>query len=436
MTTWSAFFPATSGPAAATFISGNYVAGAMFGIRASGLWVYGYRWWCCATGQPTAAVKCCLWNPLSPSTGNGALIPNSVAFTGTLTPGSWNTALLPVPLPISLGTPYIAAVAGNGPFPFTVSQFEPAEPFASGIVNGPLVFYSDSSLGATVNPSPYTLPQMPFTTAVSDPTLHMPDTGNNSCNLWVDVIISDVPPAGFAGPYQLLPNKYDLDPAASLDAAVAFNLATEVDLAQPCLTGPSYFWSLPGAASLPTAVGVWNIASQQLVASNVAPAWTNALTGAAAVAGGGKIATTFPAVLLPPGRYKVSVWNANGGLGAWSPRVYNYFGTGAGASGISWGPVSSPSFGNGQPNYIFQPSPGSVPPYTDGHSQEPSNGSFYYDQFIYPNLEVNFNFSSGAPPGAIAEFFGNDMLFTPVPAGRRQLVDLGQRSQFRKRLIW
>lgn len=415
MTTWS-IFPSTSGPATATALSGNYVAGMMFGLTKV-LWLYGYRWWCCPAGsQPTAPVKCALWNPRSPTTGDGALIPGSVAFTGTLTPGAWNTALLPVPIPLSLGTPYIAAAAGNGNFPFTISQFGPAQPFASGIVNGPLIAYSDSSLGATVNASPYTLPQGCFRTDVGDPTLGMPDQGNNSFNSWVDVIVSDVPPAGFTGPYTGWPNKYDLDPGAANDNAATFNLAAEFDLAQPCMTGNAFFWSITGATSLPTAVGIWSVGSQQLVAQQAAPVWLNALTGGAGAAGAGKMKTAFPATLLPAGKYRVSVYNSNGAGGTWSPRVFGYFLTGGGAGGIANGPVSVPAQANAQNAYVYQgANPGSTPPFTDGHTQEPSNGTFAPSTFIYPYAAVDFNISIGSPAGAIAEWFGVDMEFTPVP---------------------
>jgi len=433
VTTWN-IFPATNGPAAATAFAGSYVAGMMWKVNSPGLWLYGYRWWCCNTGQATTAgVKAALWNPRSPTGGDGALIPGSTATFGTLTAGAWNTALLATPIPVSLGTGYLAAIAQNGNFPFTVSQFGPAQPFASGIVQGPLVAYSDSSLGATVNATPYTLPQCSFTTAVSDPTLAMPATGNNSFNSWVDVIVSDVPPAGFTGPYELFPNKYDTSPATGLDTNQAFNLAVEIGLAQRCAIGNLKFWSIAAAASLPTSVGIWDIASQQLVASNTSPAWLNALTGAPAVAGGGKIKTTMPAAVLPPGRYRVSVWNANGAAAAWSPREYGYWLTGAGASGITWGPVTAPAQGSAQNAYVFQPNPGSTPPYTNGSQQEPSNGTFFFNAFTFPYLAVDFNFSSGAPAGAIAENFWIDLELTPQPSGVSGVPDLSDRP-FRRKL--
>lgn len=435
MTTWS-IFPSTNGPNTATAFAGSYVAGMMFEVTTPGLWFYGFRWWCCNSGQDTSSKKCALWNPLSSTGGDGALIPNSTAFTGTLTPGSWNQALLPAPIPIALGTPYLAAIAQNGSFPFTTGQFGSGQPFASGIVNGPLIAYSDSTHAATVNASPYTLPQCSFTTAVNDPTLAMPSVGNSSFNSWVDVLISDQAPAGFTGPYELFPNKFNTSPTTGLDTNQPFNLATEFDLAQRCLIGNLKWWSITGAASLPTSVGIWDIASQQLVASNTSPTWLNALTGAAGVAGGGKVKTVMPATVLPPGKYRVSVFNANGGAASWSPREFGYFLTGAGSAGITWGPVTSPAQGAAQPAYVFQQNGASTPPFTSppGPQQLPQNGTFAHDSFIFPYLGVVDGITVGAPAGAIAENFWIDLELTPLPpSGGVAVPDLSDRP-FRRKL--
>jgi hypothetical protein len=416
MTTWN-IFPSTNGPASPASLTGSYIAGMMWTPKQSAKWLLGYRAWCCNTGQPTTPVKCALRNSLSPTTGDAALVPNSTATTGTLVPGTWNNALLPIPIPVALNAPYIACAAYNGNFPFTISQFGPAEPFASGITQGPLLAYSDSSLGATVNATPFTLPQGCFTTAFSDPTSPgaTPASGNNSFNSWVDVILSDTPPAGFTGPYEGWPNMYNPPPGAALDTNQAFNVAHQFDLSQRCQVGRAKFWSITGAASLPTAVGIWDLNAQQLVAANMAPTWLNALTGAPGAAGGGKMTTVMPAVVLPPGQYAVSVFNSNGAAGAWSPRVYGYFLTGDGANGLSWGPVTIPAQAQAKNAYVFQPNPASNPPYTNGSQQEPSNGRFFFNAFTFPNLAVDFNFSSGAPAGAIAEWFGIDLELTPVP---------------------
>ena len=50
MTTWS-IWPATNGPAVATVLAGNYVAGMMWQVTSSAKWLYGYRAWCCNAGH-------------------------------------------------------------------------------------------------------------------------------------------------------------------------------------------------------------------------------------------------------------------------------------------------------------------------------------------------------------------------------------------------
>lgn len=413
MTSWS-IFPSTNGPATATSLSGSYVAGMMWEVTQSALWLYGYRAWCCNSNQPTTPVKCALWNPKSPTGGDGALIPSSAATSGTLTPGTWNTVLLPTPVPVSLGTPYIAAIAYDGNFPFTISQFGPTQPFASGITNGPLIAYSDSASGATVNATPYTLPQGSFTQASSDPALAMPSLGNSSFNPWADVIVSDVAPANYAGPYRLWPNKYDASPATGLDTNEPFTLATQYNLSRACATSWLWFYSPSGASGLPTWCGVYAIAGQALMAQNASPSWVTPDGSTGASAGGGWCKAALHTT-LPAGQYKACVYNSAGASGSWSPREYGYFLTGSGQNGISWGPVSSPAQGSAANAYIFQPNASSTPPYTDGSSQEPSNGTFYFNAQQYPYLAVDYHTSSGAPVGAIAETFWIDLEVTPLP---------------------
>jgi hypothetical protein len=432
VTTWS-IFPATNGPNAATAFVGGYVAGLMWQVTQPALWVYGYRAWCCNSGQATTPVKCALWNPLSSTGGDGALIPGSAVTTGTLTPGTWNTVLLPAPIPVSLGTPYLTAIAYDGAFPFTVSQFGPAQPHASGIVNGPLVCYSDSAGGATVNASPYTLPQGSFTIAVSDPALAMPSVGNNSFNSWVDVIISDQPPAGFTGPYRLWPNKFDASPATQQDTNLPFNLAHQVNLSQQCRTSWVWFYSFSTSASLPTCATIYRISDQVVVAANTSPSWLKPDGSGAATLGGGWCKAAL-VTTLPAGQYKVSVFDANGAGGGWSAREFGYWLTGAGASGISWGPLTSPAQGAAASAYVFQPNGLSTPPWTDGHTQQPQNGTFAHDSNIYPYLGVIDGQSSGAPPGAVAETFWVDLEVTPLPStGGQGIPDLSDRP-FRRKL--
>lgn len=407
-----------NGPATATNFTGSYVAGTMWQVTQPGLWFYGYWWWCCGSGQATAGVKCALWSAQT-STGQAYLVPGSVVTSGTLTPGTWNFIPLPTPIPVALVTPYVAAIAQNGSFPDTPSQFGSGQPYANGIVNGPLMAYSDSTGGGASNVSPYVLPQGCFTTAHSDPTAAMPTQGNSSSNLWADIEVSDVAPAGYGGPYRLWFNKGDASPTSGLDAALPFTLATQVNLSRACATSWVWYCSYPGAASLPTQAAIYSIGSQLLVAQNASPSWLTP-DGLSAATAGAFWCKCALSTTLPAGQYKVVVYNANGAGGSWSVREYGYWLTGAGSSGVSFGPISSPSQGSAASAYVWQSGSGSTPPFTDGHTQQPQNGTFFEPpsgaSTGYPYLGVVDGVSIGVPAGAVAEWFGVDLEVTPLPS--------------------
>lgn len=401
-----------NGPSTATAFSGSYMAGLMFQVTQPAMWFNGYYLWVCNTGQSTSPVQCALWNASSSS--GGILVPNTTVTSGTLTAGQWNFIPLPTPVPIAIGTPYCTAISINGAFPDTTHQFGSGNTYVNGITNGPLLAYSDSGSGGS-NPAPYTLHQMPFSTSFAVPTTAMPTVNNLNDNLWVDVQVSDTGPAGYAGSYRLWPNKLDSSPSSGLDTNLPFSLATEVRLDRPCSVSWIWFYSYPGATGgLPTTARVWRISGQAMMIANTSPSWVKPDGVTPAVQGGGWAKCAVSGV-LPAGQYKVSYYNANGASGPWSPREYGYWLTGSGASGISWGPISSPAQGSANTAYVYQPNPASTPPYTDGSTQEPSNGTFSHDGDPYPYLAVDYHTSSGAPVGAIAENFWADLEVTPVP---------------------
>lgn len=400
-----------NGPSTATSLTGNYMAGLMFEVTQPGMFFNGYYLWVCNTGQSTAPVQCALWNASSSS--GGILVPGTTITSGTLTAGQWNFIPLATPIPISTTTPYCTAVSINGNFPLTQHQFGTGDTYHNGIVNGPLSAFSDSGSTGSTLPAPYSLHQMPFSVAASNPTTQMPTVNDLNDNLWVDVQVSDVTPGNYAGTYRLFPNKLDASPTTGIDTNEPFNLANEIHIGTPCTLSWFWFYSIAGAASLPTAATIYRISNQSVVAQNASPTWLKP-DGSAASAGVGWIKCAISGTLTPDA-YKVAIYNSAGGAGGWSPREFGYWLTGAGASGLSWGPISAPSQGNAANAYIFQPNGSSTPPWTDGHSQEPQNGTFAHDSLIYPYLGVDFNFSSGAPPGAIAENFWTDIEVTPIP---------------------
>ena len=372
MTTYR-LFPATNGPAttANPTYNGNFISGVAFGVRGGGCWFTGYFWWVCSGGnQSTAPVKCALWS--ATSSGTGVVVPGSVVTSGTLTAGQWN--FIPLASPILLapsidpgssahGSAYLAAVGCNGPFPDTNSFWSAA------ITNGPLTAYSGSA-GAT--PAPYSLPQGCFTAGGSDPSTSMPNGASGTDNFWVDVQVSTVAPAAYNGSYRLWPSKADGNPVTSLDAPVAYTVATEVRLAQACTLNAVHYYSPSGAASLATRADVWSVSSGLSVASITAPSWLTE-AGSAASAGAGWVKAAFAGgVTLGAGTYRVSVYNSAPGSGnGWSAKdassSYWAAGAGSGTAGITQGPVYAPQLSSASQCWEYNGSaPGATPPYSSG----------------------------------------------------------------------
>lgn len=399
-------FPATNGPASPVAYSGNFIAGVMFAVSGGGKWFNGYWWWVAATGQSTAPVKCALWEVTH--VGVGTLVLGSVVTSGTLTAGQWN--YIPLPQPIQLaasydpanstaGSGYVAAIGVNGSFPDTNGQFTAGGVYSAGIVNGPLAAYSDT--GGTLA-APYGMPQGLFTTGGSDPSVTMPGGGSNSANFWVDVQVSDTEPSGYSGSYRLWPGKLDSNPSTTLDAAVAYSVATEIRVSKASALNKIWYYSPPGAASLATSCHVWQVTganSGTSVASSLSPSWSGA-------AGSGWVSCSFTGVTLQPGIYKVSVFNSAGGSGAWSAKdaITAYWSTGAGSAGITYGPLYAPNLANASLAYVYNGNAGGNPPYSTG-ATEPGVSTFSQGSDVYPYLYVD----------GLAQNYWVDMEVTPVP---------------------
>jgi hypothetical protein len=405
-------FPSTSGPATATAYSGPYLAGRVFQVTAGSMWLTGVWWWCCGTGQATTAVKVALWQP-GPAA-SGVLITPVAATSGPLTPGAWNFVPIAAPVQLAIGTPYIAVVGTNDSFPFTTDQFGTGEPFEHGIASGPLFAYGQS----TASHAPYSIPQSSFDVSTSDPTAVMPLQPQNFFNSWVDVQVTDTAPAGFSGTWRLWPNKYDASPDTIADTNIPFTLATEIRSSKPLLSSRVWWYSLAGSSGLPTWCGVYPASGATLggppVLQATSPTWLLP-GGGAGSAGAGWVYCTLPGK-VKAGNYKVACHNANGAAGSWSSTEYGYFRTGAGASGITSGPLFSPPMAAAGQAWVWFNAPGATPPWTDGSSQEPANGTFAMDH-EYPGWEVDYLWpGTSDPPGAIAESFWVDWEVTPLAA--------------------
>jgi len=329
-------FPATSGPATATSYSGNYLAAVGFEVTASGLYLTGYWWWCCGTGQQTTAVKHALWEQGSGGTG-AAVVPGSTVTSGTLTAGAWNYTALPAPLALSVNVFYQACVGfvSTGGFPETDNQFGTGQPLASGITSGPLFAY-----GNNPTPSGITGQSQFSSTAGSDPAAGQPVSTFNNANFWMDLQVTDQVPSGAT--YRLWPSQpypYNWQP----DTANNFTLATEFSLSQACQVSNVWFYSPAGTTQLPTDVGIWKVSNQSLVAGThvVSPSWSGA-------AGSGWVSCPYTGLNLPAGDYKVAVANTAASPVIWNATTFPYWADAGnpvapGMNGITTGPLSAPS---------------------------------------------------------------------------------------------
>jgi hypothetical protein len=347
VTTYSIF--SGSGPSTGTaYATGDLVEGVNFQVGTGGLWLYGYRQWILPSVQAVTGYKYALYqitgvDAASPASGG---IPGSVVTAGTLTAGQWNVSLLSTPLLLSpgyttdaialtYGAAYHACVgqpaAAWGAFPETKNQFGTGDPDAGGITSGPLTAYSSLSGSLPVGGSSQWLPQMAFTTSISDPTSGMPTQNDSDANLWVDVLISTVAPAGAS--YQMLPTM----PAFNVPGAGAqeqgYTLGTAFTLTQPCVLNAIWHYSPPGSTALPTRCGIWNATTHTEISGtdNSAPSWSGA-------AASGWVSCTYASgPTLPAGNYVVSTFLA-AETSPWFLAQTLWWST-AFPSGITQGPV-------------------------------------------------------------------------------------------------
>jgi hypothetical protein len=320
-------FSSVNGPSTPVSYSGPFICGVVAAVTTGGCWLDGYWWWVCQSEQSTAAQKFALW--CVDGISSGSLVAGSTVTSGALTAGQWNFVPLATPLPLAIGATYVAATGFSGSFPDTNSQFGGGEPYAGGIVSGPLTAYSDAT---GTKPSPFNTAQTVFSVAGTDPTVNMPIYGSSSCNFWMDLQVTTSPPTGTS--YRLWPG-YPVLPGQTSSDTTGYALATEFTLTESCTLDNIWFYSASGAGALPTRCAIWNVASQSEVSGtdNSSPAWS-------AAAGSGWVSCAYSGVTLPAGDYKVAVYC--GGGAQWYYATTAYWTTGPGASGITSGPVTAP----------------------------------------------------------------------------------------------
>jgi hypothetical protein len=381
----------------------QFIAGIEFEVTAGGCWLEGY-WW--RAGGATAAQKFCLYcvtGGTSGGTGSktGTVVTGSVVTSGTLTANAWNYVPLASPLPLAIGTAYVAATGYTivAPFANQSNVFNSAGTDPNGITNGPLFAYNDSAGGgpaADNNPWGGWSQAVFATGAGTDPTAHLPTAGSNFGSFGMDVQISDTDPTGtYSGPYRLWPNNIAANVATVLDQPEQYVIGTVFTLSQACTLNNTWFYSPPGSVGLPTKADIWRVSDQANVAT-MTPSWSGS-------AGSGWVPAAWSGVTLPAGTYVASVYNANAtGTGnGWSAKdaTTNYWATGRGKNGITWGPLSAPS---------LAAAPAAFMPYPGGGAAAPGQNVFQNvstgpDQF--PSLYVT----------GLAQVYWVDVAVTPVP---------------------
>ena len=339
-------FPSTDGPSSPVSYSGSFLAGVLFCLT-SNCWFEGYWWWVCPSGQSTSPQKFALWQVYGGGQGN--VVPGSVVTSGPLTAGQWNYIPLPTPLQLSVGNVtgsgaavYEAATGFSGSFPDTNSQFGAGDPYASGIMNGPLLGYSDQGASAPC-PASVSAAQGAFGVAGTDPSVNMPAQGSSSSNFWIDLQVSDTAPVGYSGSYRLWPNYPTVFPTQDNIDTGKQTLGTQFSLSQPCTLNNVWFYSPPFAVDLPVSTQIWDATTQTMVSgTNLTASWSGAVSS-------GWVANSYngKGIVLPAGKYIATIYYGGGNKFYMESR--GYFGTFVGkagpaaSSGITNGPLSSPS---------------------------------------------------------------------------------------------
>lgn len=393
--------------------SGPFVNALQFMPIGANTWFEGYYFWWPNNGQANIKPKCCLWS-LGRSAG-GSFIPSSVvSFTNALVPGAWNFQPLSQPVPLAIGDSLYAAVGYTAVAGFADS----ANWFNTGvdIKNGPLLVFGGTggtsyfSGGAA---SPWAFPQGGFNDTNADPTQNLPGATSGTDNFCVDILVAQYPqgqvPSSYTGTFRCWPNAYGMDALTGGDSPVQYVVGQEIWLSRAVTLHNVWFCSPPSSPNLPTAIDVWQIGSNPTsginVATNASPTWLTP-SGSAASAGSAQWMKASISGTIGPGKFKVSVYNANGTVSpGWNCKREGYYIVGAsgqnqngciGATGTYCGPLYTPQTSLASECESYQNTGVLVPgqsPFAVGPPDQ------------YPNLYVG----SASPGGDISQFYYIDL---------------------------
>jgi len=340
-------FPSASGPSSPVSYSGAFAAGIQFEVTTGGVWLEGYWWWVCPSGQPTSPQTFALWQVYQ--VGTASIVTAATVTSGTLAAGQWNFVPLKNPIMLSVGgganlghadaggtACYVACTGFTGGFPDTNNQFGSGDIYAGGITNGPLTAFSDQS-GSLA--APFGNSQGVFSTN-NDVTAQCPFGGSGSANFWMDVQVSGAASAGYSGSYRIWPN-FPVVPGSTSNDTGQQTTGTEFWLTQPCTLDNIWFWSPPGATVLPSRCAIFSVATKTAVSGtdNSSPSWSG-------VARSGWVSCSYSGsgVVLPAGKYKVCIYS--GGGSKFYQENIDYFSSGPGGSNIVNGPLTCPGTAN------------------------------------------------------------------------------------------
>ncbi len=408
-------YPSTNGPATPVdFGAGfEFVSAVGFEVTQQTIYFEGYWWWVCPTQQSTSPQKFCLWQDtldLDQQGDLGVVVEASVVESGNLVAGQWNFIPLPAPIPLSQYVSYRAATASPRYAPTSNDQFGSGGAYAGGITNGPLFAFSDTSSGNSGDVSFYQKYNCSWADGTLDPTSIYPGAGSGGFNVWMDVQVTDVAPAGAT--FRCWPNQPN--PLYTPEAQLPFTVSTQMVVSQSAQVLKLWFMSQTGNGILPSTCGIWDTATQALVAGseNTAPNWLLP-DGSPASAGAGWIYCDYSKsglVLAANHNYRVAagmftpgyVWYS-GAQGYWLQSGGGYASIGSGAA-------------HGAGNGIISCVPCGLSPNPLSPCAQDTSGHFAYPNAMeddgdnyYIDLEVVPAGTTSSPPpansGAFLAFF-------------------------------
>jgi hypothetical protein len=179
-------FASVPGPMTAAPNAAPLIVGTEFTVTLPAMFFLGYWIWCCpAGGQATTGQQFALWQVTGAAT--GTLVTGSQLTSDPLFTGGWNCVKFVNPLPLTQWAPYRAVTGFTGPYPSTLGDWSIGGQRSAGIVNGPLVGFSDIT-GSF--PDRFGSSQGTLATGTSDPSAIYPATGTSGSNQWLDVEVA------------------------------------------------------------------------------------------------------------------------------------------------------------------------------------------------------------------------------------------------------